>query len=974
MENIRKVYGHRPYCMVLAPSHTEALKARGVVDLQVRAGGLMTSWIRGMVDEVSKEITEYKSFSTPGKKWWTFRVYAKESKNVPLISDEIFFKLGYPTAEHDIPYWQRAMADLAAEEKLWLFDSRSWKETLHTLVYDIETTRFSEETVEGAWGRFRHTPIDIIGYSDFDISLESSMNLANEDFNIELVDAPTNWQDREVVQLIAQPGDTDTELANLQKFIREVKKHDVIGGHNVLAFDNTAIRDRLDQLAQDYQMRLSAPERIEILSFLRDYTKPTPFFNFGKREWVTQLYPTTFDTYYAARRFYFYLPSFSLKDVAPVLGVNIPGRVRVDYNKMNVNDQNTLLYNKHDVQEQLGITMILMQQALPLAFVTCLPFEEIWPTGTTRLWDHMALIRSVREKKIFPPIYSATKVARETISAGFGHFKSRKDLAEYAKTTGAARWTDTFRRVVKYGEEMPAWIEYAQLIHERPQPLADMPEENLDEIEIEASYHVPGGLTIHPDDPKIHSDKVLYWDVVTADVGAMYPTILQSRNVGADTVTLCPVDQKPDTWVWFKKIPPSFKESWNTLCRIPDPKTESFAQDGVMIGIKIDPEQSVVSRAMTGVMKIVAAVKQKKKIVDKDPNSTEAQRFQWKEMYQSLKALRNAGTHGIVSAESVSCRQFNILAGALVTTTGQEIISETMERLKAISARITTTDTDGVYVACSRGCPPESPFAKILGVKPASVYSQITDPSIVKTAVEASSEYWRKRLNYPDFELEIETTEAAIFIKHKNYLYWEVIGDKIKLTTKGNSFKGTDKPNVARKALAEIMKGVLADNVEPWKDEDESRKRVKESIVKHTEEFAKHIDMGPYKKDDLMMIQMVRPPIEYKRTGRFGKESALAIRAKAVEKLLGKEILNGSRMRFVVCKIPLPGMEVPKAGKSNVKPYPFMWPIDLVDDSEMIDLEWYRSMLRAYIYGAFDIKEEFDVDRKQMALFKWGDS
>lgn len=977
IQNISKELKHRPYCLVLCPNDTEMAKAvRGRVARA--AAGLergMAPWVQDMIAEISKEIEVYDSFTNPGKKWRVFRIYAKESKNVPIISDEVFFKLGIPTAEHDIPYYQRVLADLAAQEKLWMYDTGGWKEKLKVLVYDIETTKLSEEVVEDVKGKFRNIPIDIIGYSKFELSFESSVDLGKEEFNIELTETTTDWQAPEVVQLVVPDGSEDTEFENLKQFTRQVREADVVGGHNILSFDNMAVRDRLEELVNRRRMEMSVQERTELITFLRDYTKPSQMHNFGRMQWTMDMYPTSFDTYYAARRFYSFLPSFGLKEVAPALGVQIKDRMRVDYTRMDPKDPKTLLYNKHDVQEQLGITMILLQQALPLAFVTCLPFEDIWPTGTTRLWDHMAMIRAAKYKKVFQPIYSATKVAREAIGAGFGYFRTREELTKYALETGKERWSDVFKRVVKYGQEMPEWIEYAHLIQERLRPLADMPEEDLDEGEDEASYHVPGGLTLHPDDPKVKSDLVVYWSIVNADVGAMYPTILQSKNVGADTITLCDGWDEPDDWVWFKKVPDSFLHSEHVKFRKPGVEEGYADGEGIMIGIKVAKTPSMVSYAMTGVLKVVGKTKKRMKIFDKDPNATENEKFQQKMVYASLKALRNAGTHGIVSAESVSAREFNILAGSRVTTTGQLIIQEVMERLRGAGARIITTDTDGVYVACARGCMPDSQMFQLLGADKRAKESLISNPADIKRLVGESTEYWRKALAYPDFELEVEDIEAGLFIKHKNYLYWEVGKDKVKMTAKGNTFKGSDKPNVARKALNLIMTEVLKDFVEPWVTEDEARKRLRESIVRHTEELVKKLDLKQFGRDDLVLVQMVQPPLNYKKTGKARSESKLAIRAKAVERLIGKELVTGVRMRFMVCKDRLPGLlEDKKKSKPDVKPAPYMWPIDCIDEKQqdnMVDLEWYRTMLKAYVYGAFGWHEEKSIDRAQLKLLSW---
>ena len=88
---------------------------------------------------------------------------------------------------------------------------------------------------------------------------------------------------------------------------------------------------------------------------------------------------------------------------------------------------------------------------------------------------------------------------------------------------------------------------------------------------------------------------------------------------------------------------------------------------------------------------------------------------------------------------------------------------------------------------------------------------------------------WQKDLNYPDFELEPEKHDGMIFVKHKNYLIFDSKDGKIEMMTKGNNFKGSDKANIARKVLENIMIDVLKENPS-WDDEEEARDKIKNSI------------------------------------------------------------------------------------------------------------------------------------------------
>ncbi len=74
------------------------------------------------IDEIGP-IENYRSFSDFNKERKVFKIFTKKSYFVPEVSDHLFFNQGLYTAEHDIPYHQRALVDLAAEGKTWLYDT-----------------------------------------------------------------------------------------------------------------------------------------------------------------------------------------------------------------------------------------------------------------------------------------------------------------------------------------------------------------------------------------------------------------------------------------------------------------------------------------------------------------------------------------------------------------------------------------------------------------------------------------------------------------------------------------------------------------------------------------------------------------------------------------------------------------------------------------------------------------------------------
>ena len=166
---------HHPYFLAFPPTATDAHTARKK---------LLEQWNNNKEDhpKLSKitgigELEAYRSFCDFSKTRQVFKVYTKESYLVPEISDYLFFEHELFTAEHDIPYHQRALVDLAAEGKAWLFDTKGEKKTLKVLIYDIETIQYEEGKPQ--------IPIDILGYACFDVVIESEKNLDTEEFSFE---------------------------------------------------------------------------------------------------------------------------------------------------------------------------------------------------------------------------------------------------------------------------------------------------------------------------------------------------------------------------------------------------------------------------------------------------------------------------------------------------------------------------------------------------------------------------------------------------------------------------------------------------------------------------------------------------------------------------------------------------------------------------------------------------------------------
>ncbi|BDC36281.1 MAG: DNA polymerase elongation subunit (family B) [Candidatus Methanoliparum thermophilum] len=867
-----------------------------------------------------KDLEEYKSFWNPSKVQNVFKVETYESYLVPEVSNYIFSEFGIPTAEHDIPYVNRALVDFAVDN-LWLFDTKGHEERLNILVYDIEISNYGKDQAG-------MQPIDIIGYSEFGISFKSDKDLENEDFFFNITDMPDNWEGLEIKQLIS--NNEDEELENFVIFLKEIMSHDIIAGHNILNFDNINIYNRAEYLNNKNKDGLSSDEKKLFIDFLTKYARKERIFNFGSIQGSVNLYPTSFDTYYAVRKFFPNLDSYGLKYLAPFFGIKIEDRTYLNHNEIALNEI-TFKYNRDDIAEQNGITLLLLQQALPLAFLTGLPFEILLPAGTTKIWDHMAMIRAAKYKKIFPATCRVSTVSRQLLN-DFGLNKVRKSKEEIFKEARDKKNKDDLKeslRVIKYGEEMPDWVEY--------------PYVNLD-------YHFPGGKTIKPSEVK--SDFLIWWDVIVADVGAMYPTILRADNIGADTIRLARREDTPDDYVWIKKIPERFLDE-------EDIAYIEKETNGYLIGIKKSKDEGVVNLAMKGILKMISNIKRELAIL-KTENTDKEQIKRMQMIYNSLKGIRNAGTHGIMTAPNVSCRQFNLWAGAAITTKGQEILDDVLKRLKNNDIRVVYGDTDGIYVACSKRAPRD--VYEILGIKKdgldLSDYEFITPPEKIFDVIEECNKVWRERLNYPDFELEPERHTAMFFLKHKNYLVWDIEDGNLVMKTKGNNFKASDKAELAVKILEKIMYNVLKNHLS-WNDENEEQERVKRSIRDITKDIVSSLNLDEVDISDLIMTQTVSPPNSYARN-KDGSMNIFGQRSAALEKIVGR-INTSTKYRFVVTRSPLPGIDNPI--KSSIKPIQYMYPVDYLSDYNDIDIDWYRKMVKNYIKGAFgfeDVREDIN--------------
>jgi len=322
---------------------------------------------------------------------------------------------------------------------------------------------------------------------------------------------------------------------------------------------------------------------------------------------------------------------------------------------------------------------------------------------------------------------------------------------------------------------------------------------------------------------------------------------------------------------------------------------------------------------------------------------------------------------------NASCRQFNVLAGARITSEGQRILHESLKDLEKQQIRVVYGDTDGIYLACGRNGANIEGVAQAYGAQDkADPADWMTTPEDAVTAVDRLNQRFRTELNYPEFELEPEVHDAMVFVVHKNYLIFDAVDGEVKMETKGNNFKGSDKAELARQELGHIMRRALGENL-AWKDEEAARKSMQNSIKKATLEAIARLKVSTTDPAQLVLLQTVRPSRAYK-PNPDGSPSTFAKRSDALDDLLrksGLEPLNGARkFRFVVANRPLPGLETIGRKKPGIKPIEFMWPVDVLEQKQWrekgyrLDLDWYKEMIENYIRGAFGFDDLSTVEQK----------
>ena len=590
------------------------------------------------------------------------KIYVKYPSLVPTVSDELFKRYrghGCELYQFDIPYRSLVLLENCASNvpEKYMFNTDNKDETLKILSYDIETLN------DGT--------ICILGYSSFDVIINSYFDITKEESRFDIVKSP-NWEDVEVKQLIAKP---ENEHKLLYAFAKLAMSHDVVAGHNVVAFDNREVVERINyHIGKDSYNK----QHLNIMyHFLKTYTEDTKLFNMGKLEDGTLIFPNSLDTLLAFKRLYFNLPSYTLKNLAKEFNINIKDRVyfeSTDFNKITKDSYDSDLfkkfikYNEHDVKEQNGLTLIALPSILAMSFLTCSPLDEAVIKSNTKMGDNVAIARSMYHKRIFPATLSADKVCRELIKQFDLPFLTHDNLKDINIDNRM------LLKVAKYGSEAPLFVYYPALV---------------------VCSETTGGLTVHPNDDGGHlpsTDAYLlpFYIIVNPDVGALYPTILKAKNSCSDSVRFALKDEEPMDWIWIRNVNKcedkkvcqrSFYESEiKSECpfHIKEPEFD-YQDSGIMLGVIINEKEGMISKALGGILDLTTKIKQDKK-VEKDKDKSRV----LKGLYASLKSVRNSFTHGLILAFSVSCRQSNLAAGSLIPDTGNKIMYDIYLELKKL--------------------------------------------------------------------------------------------------------------------------------------------------------------------------------------------------------------------------------------------------------------------------------------------------
>lgn len=575
------------------------------------------------------------------------KIYVKYPSLVPTVSDELFKRYrnhGCELYQFDISYRSLVLLENCGSNvpEKYMFNTNNKDEVLKVLSYDIET--LSDGT------------ICILGYSSFDIIINSYFDITKEESRFDIVKSP-NWEDVEVKQLIAKP---ENEHKLLYAFAKLAMSHDVVSGHNVVAFDNREVAEKINyHIEKDSYNK----QHLNVMyHFLKTYTENTKMFNMGKSEEGTLIYPNSLDTLLAFRRLYFNLPSYTLKNLAKEFNINIKDRVyfeSTDFNKMTKDSYDTDLfkkfikYNVDDVREQNGLTLIALPSILAMSFLTCSPLDEVVLKSNTRMGDNITISRSLYRNRIFPPTINANRTSKELIKQFDKYYLTQNDLLNINIENR------DLLKVAKYGDECPQFCYHPGLL---------------------LNSETVGGLTQKPDEdgtlPSADSTMLPWYKIVNADVGAMYPSLVRAKNAVSDSVRFALLNETPNDFIWIKEVDEQSEK--DCVYHIKD-ISQNYQKSGLEVGIIVNQEIGLLSGALDGIITLTTKIKRRIS-EEKDDDKLKS----LKGLYASLKAVRNSMTHGMVLATTVSCRSTNLASGSLIVTYANKIMYSVWLELKQL--------------------------------------------------------------------------------------------------------------------------------------------------------------------------------------------------------------------------------------------------------------------------------------------------
>ena len=555
------------------------------------------------------------------------KVYLTHPNVTPKVSYE-YYKKGFETYEQAVPYLTRVAADLEAQGK-WPLDTKGEWIILKCLIYDVEDS----------------VDLDIIrciGYGEFEIKIKT---ILPHTIDIELPDTYIFSQE--------YADDKKEELELLKSFIARVHTRHIIIGHNTSIYDNVVMFNKLKNYS-----------RFDEILKKRFYFHQG-FFRGKTENEMVEIYPITFDTLLAAR-FLFKGESeegYSLKRIAqrnnyPSVKNRVYEKDFGGFGNWSNESLKCRLYNQQDIDD----TFYLFKQEVQAIFlemlITGASFQDLVSQSNGKIADHVSL-RLGNNKIINGPMMHPSKVAQSLYVHFKGELKSKKEIFEFFRThecnpncgiddKGFNFARDKLLRVVKYGEEMPDWINYYPLV---------------------LNYEAIGGFTQHPP-----ITLVPLHDVKKADVTAEYPSIIKGKNICPETVKICKPDEEPDGWAWFSEI------QYKDVLKFFNYKIHS--NGGYLIGYKVRKQTGLLNEALTELLIAVQQYKNK-------PG--------WEETYaKSLKPFRNAIGFGTLLNNSGTCQQYNPVAGAAVTNYGQEITTWATSYIVDHGYKIVYADTDGI--------------------------------------------------------------------------------------------------------------------------------------------------------------------------------------------------------------------------------------------------------------------------------------